>query len=46
MLELPASFRRCCLMSLRLEASPELLKLAYDAGLHSSLKSFISSQLI
>lgn len=27
------SFRRCSLMSLRIQASPELLKFAYDAGL-------------
>ncbi len=27
------SYRRCCLMSLRIQASPELLKFAYDAGL-------------
>ncbi len=26
-------YRRCCLMNLRLQASPELLKFAYDAGL-------------
>ncbi len=32
-IKIAESFRRCSLMSLRIQASPELLKFAYDAGL-------------
>ncbi len=32
-IKIAESYRRCSLMSLRLQASPELLKFAYDAGL-------------
>ncbi len=32
-IKIAESYRRCSLMSLRIQASPELLKFAYDAGL-------------
>ncbi len=32
-IKIAGNFRRCSLMSLRIQASPELLKFAYDAGL-------------
>lgn len=32
-IRIAGSFRRCSLMNLRIQASPELLKFAYDAGL-------------
>ncbi|HEY9246949.1 MAG TPA: CRISPR-associated endoribonuclease Cas6, partial [Candidatus Methanoperedens sp.] len=32
-IKIAESYRRCSLMSLKIQASPELLKFAYDAGL-------------
>ncbi len=32
-IKISEGYRRCNLMSLRIQASPELLKFAYDAGL-------------